>query len=130
MGRQDFQDHLPEVFPDPGASPKTTDCGSKSKSQSQSPSNYDNGIEPSIADVNLTPTAVVTGANPASAMERRRPMRRGGNNSRDSIFERDDAQASGASNGPTIGDILNHYLQQRSAAPKRAMSPKTSRGYD
>jgi hypothetical protein len=127
MSRQDFYPTIgTEVFPDPGPSSKTMDCDSKSQSKSQS----EGGGDPAETTIPVG-TQTVTGPGPALAISRRRPMRRGGHNSPDSIFERDGAQTAGASSNPiTFGDVLSHYLQQRSAAPKRAMSPKTSRSYD
>ena len=124
----------PQVLND-DSTKSTMDCDSKDKDKDKKKDSEKTVYGVPISELNLTPTSssVTTSTGPAPAVARRHfrsPMRRSGRDS-PNIFERDDAPTTAASGNPiTVADVLRNYLQQRAASRKRAMSPKTSRGYD
>jgi hypothetical protein len=125
----------PESTSGPPSHDSTMDCESKSKSQKDDGNTnveqYDyTGVS---LPVNPNPTSTAPGPGPAPVIARRRlrsPMRRDRDN-RPSIFERDDASSTPASENPiTVGDIIGSYLRQKAAARKRAPSPGTGRNFN
>jgi hypothetical protein len=156
MGRQISYPIGPIVVPEPTSGPPTSspptsspptsgppshdstmDCESKSKSQKDdgktNVEQYDyTGVSLPV-NSNPNPTSTAPGPGPAPVIARRRfrsPMRRD-RGDRPSIFERDDASSTAASENPiTVGDIIESYLRQRAAARKRAPSPRTSRNFN